>query len=361
MVFVMDLQVLSERFISGNCSRYILGRNQWSQSVVEALSPDGIEGFIDEFTKDESFMGVPIVHSLGALPENALVLSAALLNPLTAHRKLEAAGVSHIDYFSLLRFQPGFPIKDIEFWDGFRDSYLQRKDEYEILFNRLADEESRYVFRRIVDFRLSYDIDVMAAFTNKEKDQYFEPFLDLKPGDSFIDVGGYDGYTSAEFAKRCPDYGRIWFFEPEESNLKMAEVKLRGLDRIVYCPVAAYDKEGELRFEPSSFSSKVSSDGSTVVKCSLIDNYVCFDEGKSLGKIVMKMDIEGAESQAIAGAERTIREYHPTMAISVYHRGADLIDIPRQVLSIYGDYTIYLRHYTESFPETVMFFVPSGF
>lgn len=49
---------------------------------------------------------------------------------------------------------------------------------------------------------------------------------------------------------------------------------------------------------------------------------------------------------------------HPKIAISVYHKSSDFRKIPEQILSIRSDYKIYLRHYTESIYETVMFFIP---
>ncbi len=73
---------------------------------------------------------------------------------------------------------------------------------------------------------------------------------------------------------------------------------------------------------------------------------------------LLKMDIEGAEALAIEGAQKTILEHHPRLAICVYHKMDDLWRIPRQVLAIRDDYDIYLRHYTEGVTETVMFFMP---
>ncbi len=70
------------------------------------------------------------------------------------------------------------------------------------------------------------------------------------------------------------------------------------------------------------------------------------------------MDIEGAEYDALRGAEQTISEHHPRLAISVYHRVDDLRRIPELVLSYRSDYDLFLRHYTEGVTETVMFFIP---
>jgi len=59
------------------------------------------------------------------------------------------------------------------------------------------------------------------------------------------------------------------------------------------------------------------------------------------------------------GGEKTIINNHPKIAISVYHKSSDFWKIPEQTLRIRSDYKIYLRHYTESIYETVMFFIPN--
>ncbi len=71
------------------------------------------------------------------------------------------------------------------------------------------------------------------------------------------------------------------------------------------------------------------------------------------------MDIEGAELAALEGAQGLICKHKPALAICVYHRPTDFWDVPRKVLSMYDGYSVYLRHYTESIYETVMFFVPA--
>ena len=72
----------------------------------------------------------------------------------------------------------------------------------------------------------------------------------------------------------------------------------------------------------------------------------------------IKMDLEGWELKALQGAVRHIREDHPKLAIAVYHHPSDFWRIPEFVLSIRDDYDLYLRHYTEGWSETVMYFVP---
>lgn len=72
----------------------------------------------------------------------------------------------------------------------------------------------------------------------------------------------------------------------------------------------------------------------------------------------IKMDIEGAEGDAIAGMEECIRKWHPTLAVCVYHQPDDFWKLPGKILAIRDDYSLYMRHYGAGVDETVMFFVP---
>ena len=71
------------------------------------------------------------------------------------------------------------------------------------------------------------------------------------------------------------------------------------------------------------------------------------------------MDIEGAEYEAILGCINIIKKCSPTLAISVYHSISDFWRIPFLVLSINPNYKLFVRHYTETGYETVMYFIPN--
>lgn len=69
----------------------------------------------------------------------------------------------------------------------------------------------------------------------------------------------------------------------------------------------------------------------------------------------IKMDIEGAEQQALRGAEESIRRFKPDMAITVYHSLEDFWQIPQYLDSLNLGYVFYLRHFTIHAEETVLF------
>lgn len=70
------------------------------------------------------------------------------------------------------------------------------------------------------------------------------------------------------------------------------------------------------------------------------------------------MDIEGSELNALKGGESLIRKYHPKLAICIYHKTEDVIDIPRFILDCYSGYKFYVRHYALTENEMVLYAVP---
>lgn len=271
--------------------------------------------------------------------------------PITVRRILDEANIENVDIYAFWKYY-SLPIK-FEFWEGFEKYYTEHQKGFDRVCELLKDDLSKETFRRLVDFRLNADISAMSIFTDKTDKQYFEDFLDLKEeGESFADIGSYDGKTSLDFIGHCPRFSKIWAFEPGPDLMEKVQRNLSNYQNIIYCPVAASNKKETLYFEYGGIGSKLTDDGDVAVQADKIDEFI-------KEKVTfMKMDIEGAESMAIEGAKQTILKYHPRLAICVYHRPGDYVDIPTQILSIRDDYDLYLRQYTEVPYETVMFFMP---
>lgn len=193
----------------------------------------------------------------------------------------------------------------------------------------------------------------MKSYKVDSKGQYFEEFLDLKDGEVFIDAGGFDGQTSIEFIKHCPNYKSIYIFEPDIINLEMAKKNLVKHKNVNFISKGLSNHKDTLKFDMGSGSaSKISEIGAITIEVDTLDNLV-------KEKITfIKMDIEGAEGLAIEGMKNHILNDYPKMAISVYHKVDDFWKIPQQIFNIRNDYDIYMRHYTEGTDETVMFFIP---
>ncbi len=344
-------QNFCKQFItSNNQPKYLFGRNIYANKVMESVN---ISGFIDDFTKETEYLGKPIVK-IEEIPNDSLVLILSAGSPISAGARVKTLGLTCLDYFSFLKHSD-IPLESILFDGNFQQAFLKNQLKFEWASNLLNDEVSSEQFKKLINFRLSKNLNFMEGFKTKEDEQYFEGFLDLKTeGESFVDIGGYDGLTSQKFISLCPNYHSIHFFEPEKKNLDIAKRNLETFKKISFYPLGLSDTLGTVKFSPYGSGSNMNDQGEVSINTDLLDNIL--HEPVSF----IKMDIEGAEELAIKGASQTIKQYHPKLAISVYHKPNDFWKIPEQILSIRNDYSLYFRHYTESIYESVMFFIPSA-
>lgn len=333
--------------------RFVMGRGDYAASIA-AMLPIG--GFVDDHLADEEFLGLPVVRS-SSLPAGSLVVVASMLRPLSALRSLEGTGLQALDYYAFERFS-GLGTKPITFWSAFRQDFAANRAKYDAVRERLVEPESRRVFDSLIAFRLTSDLSVMEGSRYDMVNQYFEEFLELQPeGESFVDVGCFDGSTSLEFARRAPGFEHITAFEPSADNYAVVVANLAplGVDRVTVHPCGLSDHPGTLAFEGAQgSSSRVSDDGDTTIRVERLDDL------DVSGATLFKMDIEGAEEPALRGSIETISRFQPRLAISVYHRATDFWRIPELVETTGVDYELRMRHYTEGIDETVMFFLPIG-
>lgn len=331
--------------------RFVMGRNVYAAAVAAKLD---VAGFVDDFTSDQDYEGRPVVRT-DDLPADAMVLAVSGGRPLTVRKLLDERGIRNIDYFALHRWG-GLDLPEAVFNEGFQQEFDENRDRVDWLFNKLADEESREILRKLMSFRYSYDLNCLDGFAERQAEQYFEPFFSLSGGKPvFVDVGGFDGYTSEEFVRLAPDYHAVYIFEPEASNRERCRERLSRFSNIHLLPYGAGNQETTLRFSSDGSASSIRDDGEIEIEIRRIDDLV------KEPPTFIKMDIEGAELMALEGARGLIAEHSPALAIAVYHRPSDIWTIPAKVLEINADYEILLRHYTESIYETVMYFVPPAY
>lgn len=333
--------------------RFVLGRGDYAASIGAAVA---LAGYVDDHTTDTRFGDTPVVRSAD-LPAGSFVVVASMLRPLTALASLDGLDVRVLDYFAFERFS-GLDIRPVTFWPAFRADADANAAKYDAIRERLVEPRSRDIFDRLTTFRLTSDLSVMQGFRYDIVNQYFEDFLELQPeGESFLDIGCYDGFTSLEFARRAPGFRHITAFEPSPANRAMVEANLLplGADRVTVHACGLSDEKGVLSFSAGDgSSSRVSDEGDTSIVVERLDDLDVHSA------TFLKMDIEGGEEPALRGAIETIRRFRPRLAISVYHRATDLWRIPELVDAAGNDYELRLRHYTEGIDETVMFFLPAG-
>lgn len=138
----------------------------------------------------------------------------------------------------------------------------------------------------------------------------------VTPGSTVVDIGANIGYHSVQFARATGPNGRVYSFEPDPDNLRLLRHNIRTnrLANVVVVPKAASDVTGTLTLYRSSENRgdhRVydSGDGRTAMSIDAVapDDVL----GAVTGPVsVIKLDIQGAESRAIAGMARFL-EAHP--------------------------------------------------
>ncbi len=328
---------------------YMIGRNAEALGLIGRLRLDGI---VDDFAPPGSVWNGLAAVGVAQLPPGAAVINCSTsISPVAVEQRLADAGITSVVSIQQLVHasagaiaQPAFVREQREDWHRFASDWAD-------LFDTMADAASRQTLLDVLRYRLTANVDFMRGYAVRTQEQYFEPFLDLR-SEVFVDAGGFDGDTTEEFCRRCPDYRRVHLFEPSDKNIRAARARLAGQRDIVFHAEALSDAVGQITFDPEAGSaSAVTAGTGELVQMTTLDLKIADPVS------FIKMDLEGWELKALAGCERHIRQDRPKLAIAVYHRASDFRDIWRYVRALHPDYRVYLRHYTQGWSETVMFFL----
>lgn len=232
-------------------------------------------------------------------------------------------------------------------------------DKYKNVYDALGDDISKEVLCNVMMARITKNNKYYAHAKDisSEYPQYYDKSLLPLPNnnDVFCDCGGYIGDSVEQFIINYnSNYKKIYMFEPERNNIESAKKLLSKYKNIEIVEAGVGRERGQLFLGGSDSSGRVQKDGDYKIIITSID------ESVREQATFIKMDIEGSEKDAIFGAKQQIINYAPTLAICVYHLRDDIYSIYELVKSYRNDYKVYLRHYTDSSSETVMYFIPNS-
>lgn len=233
----------------------------------------------------------------------------------------------------------------------------EQADEVRAAAKLWADDESRSEYLNQIRWRMLGDYDCLGGPHREE--QYFpESLFHLIPGEVFVDCGAYDGDTAKRFISRNADFGRLLAIEPDPDNhrrlCQWAERQIEVKDRILTHGLAVGASSGSVRFNATGAEgASIAKGGDVLVECASLDDLVA-----DVAPTYIKMDIEGAEEDALQGARQLIHEHSPILAICLYHRPNDLWRIPSLILSLVGSYKLFLRPHFGDGWDLVCYAVP---
>lgn len=149
----------------------------------------------------------------------------------------------------------------------------------------------------------------------------YERKYQLQPGDVVLDAGAYPGDYTLFAARKVGPSGRVIAFEPGEQNRKVLErnIAAEKLNNITIIPKGIWNENARLRMDQDGLASTVvlSDDSDSEIEVTTVDEVV---EALGLSRVdLLKMDIEGAEIQAIEGCRRTLENFSVNVCIASYH------------------------------------------
>ena len=226
------------------------------------------------------------------------------------------------------------------------DFFEQNRAEFEEVYEMLADEESKRIYENVIKYKLSGDIRYLWE-SESDKREVYEDLLDCKSIKSYLDLGAYNGDTIREMLFYNPSLERAIALEPDSRNFRKLSEYANGAKIDTKCINAgAWSECTTLLFDASgNRNAGIVSKGNIVSKIKEA-SVVSVDfvlGGESIDYI--KYDVEGSEREALLGSAETIKAHAPKLLVSLYHRSEDMFSLPKLVMQLNPQYSLYLRRF----------------
>lgn len=325
----------------------IYGAGVYSYVLLKYFKALGIE--IDCFFVDREFISLAYYQGIEVLPvedyTNEIRSDYNLVVGVTNH-PLAINRLIELDITNpFLIDVPDFLNVPYEFMDYkfVKDNQL----DFEKVYQLFDDKMSKDTYVAAINSKINNDLLFLEPIVELDHLYFSRKSFDIDSNEILLDVGGFDGDSIRDFCSVVErKYEKIISLEPFESNFNdleetVSELKIPNVNLI---KVGAWKEKSTLSFTKTdeNIDNKISMDSDSNIKINVdtIDSILkCLRQPKVS---FIKMDINGAEYEAIKGAAGTISKYRPKLAIKI-HVKEDFIRIPLLLKEIAPDIKLSLR------------------
>ena len=272
---------------------------------------------------------------------------------LTQYQAADKLGMTHID--------SGFIGCLYAYVNG--NYYWLNREKLLRVFDWLDDDDSAELFYRILLNRWSGNTCMRGMMTLP---QYFPREIKNRftASEVFLDCGASRGDSVEDFRAQTNDvFEAIYSFEmDDEAYEQLLKSPQTQDDRVICIHAGVSDRNRRISYRkdicPTYFSGIALSGGEErqmgEAELKSIDSMV--EEGAIKEKVTfVKMDIEGAEMDALRGMEKMMKRDKPKLAICVYHKLEDIWELPLYIKGIVPEYTLTMRHHHALAKEPVLY------
>lgn len=301
----------------------------------------------------DKYLVKPIEHALRFGQQVPIVVASH--KGYKAIKELRGLGVECVIPFAVLqvlfpdRFAPHM------FYRNWLENLFATRDEHSTLLASLEDDVSRATLDAILRFRLTFEDAYLLEILAPEA--YFpHDVVTFSPEGIYIDGGTFNGDTIHQYIQAARGrYSKIIAFEPDPQTFNTLKANIGHLPNVTPVNNGLFSHSTNLRFSSdNSRASLISDQGNTTVPVVSIDEFL---DGNPVTYI--KLNIEGAELDALNGARNGILQHQPILAVAAYHSPDHLWKIPKLIKEINPRYKLFLRQHDFGVVETVVYAVPN--
>ena len=342
----------------------LFGAGPLGKDVLAGLRKAGVEplAFADN-NRDrwhQQVMGLPVLSATEAveLYGKTACFVVTIYQGSSVRRQLASLGCQRVVACAPLLWKYAdifIPQCGLELPHRLREQF----DSIRQCYAMLGDEPSKRDLREQLLWRYWLDFSALSMPLDA-RDTYFPmDLLSPVPDEIFVDCGSFDGDSIRSFHSHWAGKFRHAFaFEPDPVNrgALVSNLEAMGIaDRVTVMPYAVGNTNGPVSFTFNSSASShvVSQDTGSAIECRRLDDI----EWPRIPTYI-KMDIESAEPEAIAGGAGLLQRHQPVLAVCTYHRSEHLWQIPNLIRSISSEYQLFQRRYAEECWEGVCYAIP---
>ena len=337
--FIKEKLSVWERMLGTDKPIVLYGMGNGADKIVDWCEEHSVKisGIFasDEFVRYQSFRGMTVQKYSDILEqfgEDILIIIAfASERPEVLARFKELAAQHET-------LAPHLPLFDEP--ETVSLAWLEKYEaELQKVYDNLADEASRETFAAVLNYKLSGKVEYLFNCDTVREEDLHQLFT-FGENEVYLDLGAYNGDTVQEFLRLTDGkYKHIIAVEPDRRNCRKLNALAEELGEITVHECGVWDEAGELGFSDSGGrQSTFLAVQKKTVPVNSIDNLAV---GKAVSYI--KMDVEGAEVQALKGGASVIKEHRPKMFVAAYHYDVDIFRLPLQIWGLVPEYKIFFR------------------
>lgn len=269
------------------------------------------------------------------------------------HRKIIKEKLEKFPHMGIYTFDAAPIIIQGRMPEIYRRYVRDNAGEFEKVYGVLEDDLSRKVMINCLEGYITSDCD---CYENTASDsQYFPDIVrdSMSEEEVFVDVGAFDGDSIGAFLDCVGNkFKKIIAFEPEPTNYEMLKKNYQD-SRISLFQCGCGSENGVMGIDHSNGleGARLLNNGEDeIVKIVKLDDII------KDRVTYIKMDIEGMEAEALQGGENIIMRDVPKLAISVYHKAEDIIEITNYLRKLNPRYKFYMRHYWDCSGTDIVLF-----